>query len=44
MVTKLDAIKNYVKLAQKIFDRFPNKTGITIINKLLKQILRVIDE
>lgn len=44
MVTKLDTIENYVKLAQKVFDRFPNETGITIVNKLLKQILRVIDE
>lgn len=44
MVTKLDTIKNYVKLAQNTFNRFPNETGITIVNKLLKQILRVIDE
>lgn len=44
MVTKLDTIRDYVKLAQKVFDRFPNETRITIVNKLLKQILRVIDE
>ena len=44
MVTKLDTIKDYVELAQKAFDRFPNETGITIVNKLLKQILRVINE
>lgn len=44
MVTKLDTIKNYVQLAQNIFNRFPNETGITIVNKLLKQILRVINE
>lgn len=44
MITKLDTIKDYVELAQKAFDRFPNETGITIVNKLLKQILRVIDE
>ena len=44
MVTKLDTIKDYVDLAQKAFDRFPNETGITIVSKLLKQILRVINE
>ena len=44
MVTKLDTIKAYVELAQKTFDRFPNETGITIVSKLLKQILRVINE
>lgn len=44
MVTKLDTIRDYVKLAQKAFDRFPNETGITIVSKLLKQILRVINE
>lgn len=44
MVTKLDTIENYVKLAQKTFDRFPNETGITIVNKILRQILRVINE
>ena len=44
MVTKLDTIKDYVELAQKAFDRFPNETGITIVSKLLNQILRVINE
>ena len=44
MVTKLDTIKDYVELAQKAFDRFPNETRITIVSKLLKQILRVINE
>ena len=44
MVTKLDTIKDYVELTQKAFDRFPNETGITIVSKLLKQILRVINE
>ena len=44
MITKLDTIKDYVELAQKAFDRFPNETGITIVNKLLKQILKLIDE
>ena len=44
MVTKLDTIEDYETLAQKAFDRFPNDTGITIVSKLLKQILRVINE
>ena len=44
MVTKLDTIENYVKLSQKAFNGFPNETGITIVSKLLKQILRVINE
>lgn len=30
MITKLDIIRDQVQLAQKVFDRFPNKTGVTI--------------
>ena len=44
MLNKLIIIRNNVKLAQKAFDRFPNKTGITIVNKILNQILKTIDE
>ncbi len=44
MITKLDIIRNQVQLAQKVFDRFPNKTGITIVSKILNRILKTIDE
>lgn len=44
MVTKLDVIRNKVKLAQKAFDKFPDKTGIIIVQKILKQILKITDE
>ena len=44
MVTKLDTIKDYVELAQKTFDRFPNETVIIIVSKIIKQLLRVINE
>lgn len=44
MWTKYDDIKRSVKLAQKVFERFPNETGITIVQKILKRILKIIDE
>lgn len=44
MWTKYDDIERNVKLAQKVFERFPNEAGITIVQKILKRILRVINE
>lgn len=44
MITKLDIIKDKVKLAQKAFDKFQNETGITIVNKILNQILKIINK
>lgn len=44
MLNKLIIIRDNVKLAQKVFNRFPNKTGITIVNKILNRILKTIDE
>lgn len=43
MWTKYDDIERNVKLAQKVFERFPNETGITIVQKILKRILKVIN-
>ena len=44
MVTKLDVIRNKVKLAQKAFDKSTDKVGIIILRKILKQILKMTDE
>lgn len=44
MWNKYNDIERNVKMAQKVFERFPNKTGITIVQKILKRILRIIDE
>lgn len=44
MVTKLDVIRNKVKLVQKAFDKSTDKDGIIIVRKILKQILKITDE
>ena len=44
MVTKLDVIRNKVKLAQKAFDKSTDNDGIIIVRKILKQILKITDE
>ena len=44
MVTKLDVIRNKVKLGQKAFDKSTDKDGIIIVRKILKQILKITDE
>ena len=43
-ITKLDIIKNQIRLAQKAFDNLSNENAIIVVRRRLNQILKIIYE
>lgn len=44
MITKLDIIKNQIRLAQKAFDNLSSENVTIVVKRILNQILKIIDE
>lgn len=44
MITKSDIIRNQIKLAQKAFDNLSSENVTIVVKRILKQILKLIDE
>nr|DAM10332.1 MAG TPA: hypothetical protein [Caudoviricetes sp.] len=44
MITKSDIIRNQIKLAQKAFDNLSSENATIVVKRILKQILKLIDE
>lgn len=44
MITKVDIIKNQIRLAQKAFDNLSSENATIVVKRILNQILKIIDE